>query len=53
MTQNVRGALLGMSGVWGVSTHPSARRQGYSRQLMARLLEAMRDAGQALSGLYP
>jgi len=53
MTQNVRGALLGMGGVWGVSTHPAARRKGYSRQLMARLLEAMRDAGQVLSGLYP
>ena len=53
MTQNVRSAFLGMGGVWGVSTHPAARRQGYSRQLMARLLKAMRDAGQTLSGLYP
>jgi len=53
MTQNVRGALLGMGGVWGVSTHPAARRKGYSRQLMARLLDAMRASGKPLSGLYP
>ncbi|MBN1247511.1 MAG: GNAT family N-acetyltransferase [Anaerolineae bacterium] len=24
MTQNVRGALLGMGGIWGVATHPAA-----------------------------
>ena len=53
MRQNARGALLGMGGVWGVSTHPAARRKGYSRQLMMRLLEAMHSSGKALSGLYP
>lgn len=53
MTQNLRGALLGMGGVWGVSTHPAARRKGYSRQLMVRLLDAMRASGEPLSGLYP
>ncbi len=27
MTQNVRGALFGMSGLWGMRTHPAARRE--------------------------
>jgi predicted acetyltransferase len=53
MTQNVRGALLGMGGVWGVVTHPSARRRGLCRQLLTRLLAAMRSAGRPVSGLYP
>jgi predicted acetyltransferase len=53
MTQNVRGALFGMGGIWGVATHPAARRKGYCRQLMARLLESMHVSGQAFSGLYP
>lgn len=52
-TENVRGALLGMGGVWGVATHPSARRKGYCRELMARQLAAMHEAGQPLSALYP
>ena len=53
MTENVRGALLEMGAVWGVATHPTARRQGLARQLLARLLASMRDAGEAVSGLYP
>jgi predicted acetyltransferase len=53
MTQNVRGALLGMGGVWGVSTHPAARRKGYSRRLMVRLWEAMRASDKPLSCLRP
>lgn len=53
MTQNVRGRLYPASGVWGVSTHPSARRKGYCRQAMANLLSAERDSGKAFSNLYP
>ncbi len=53
MTQNMRGKLYAASGVWGVSTHPSARRMGYCRQLMASLLAAERESGKAFSNLYP
>lgn len=53
MTQNVRGTILGMGGIWGVATHPAARRKGYCRALIQRLLETMRDAGRPLSALYP
>jgi predicted acetyltransferase len=53
MTQQVRGKVYEASGVWGVTTHPSARRKGYCRRLMAALLAANREAGQPLSCLYP
>lgn len=53
MRQNVRGALLPMAGIAGVATHPMARRQGYVRTLMTRLLGEMRDEGNAVSVLYP
>ncbi len=53
MTQQVRGALYGAGGVWGVATHPAARRRGYSRRLMAELLAALREDGRPLSCLYP
>src|SRR5512139_2399033 len=53
MTQQVRGALFGMGGIWAVATHPAARRKGYSRAVMTRLLAAVREAGQPLSCLYP
>jgi len=53
MTQNLRGKLYPVSGVWGVSTHPSARRKGYCRRTMAAVLSADRKAGKAFSNLYP
>lgn len=53
MTQNVRGALFDAGGVWGVATHPAARRKGHCRRLMADLLAGLRQDGQALSCLYP
>lgn len=53
MTQNIRGRLYPAAGVWGVSTHPSARRKGYCRQTLARLLAAEREAGKVFSSLYP
>lgn len=53
MTQNIRGALYPASGVWGVSTHPSARRKGYCRQAVASVLAAERESGKAFTNLYP
>ena len=53
MTQQVRGAMYDVCGVWGVVTAPAARRKGYSRRLMASLLTAAREAGEPLSCLYP
>lgn len=53
MTQNMRGALYPASGVWGVSTHPAARRKGCCRQAIAGLLAAERETGKVFSNLYP
>jgi len=53
MTQQVRGTLHDASAVWGVVTDPTARRKGYCRRLMGRLLAANRAAGTPLSCLYP
>ena len=53
MQQNVRGRVLDMAGVASVASHPSARRRGYVRQLLDRLLRQMRDQGCVVSGLYP
>jgi predicted acetyltransferase len=53
MTQNVRGAMFGMGGIWGVATHPTARRKGYSRHTLTCLLATIREAGRPLSCLYP
>jgi predicted acetyltransferase len=53
MTQQVRGRLYKMGGIWGVATHPAARRKGYSKRLLARLLAAVREEGWSLSCLYP
>jgi predicted acetyltransferase len=53
MTQNVRGKLFPAGGVWDVVTAPAARRKGYSRQVLAHLLAAVKDAGAVFSNLYP
>ncbi|GAB4513830.1 MAG: GNAT family N-acetyltransferase [Anaerolineae bacterium] len=53
MTQNVRGALYPMGGVWGVATMPEGRRKGYARQMLGYLLAEARKLGQAFSMLYP
>lgn len=53
MTQNVRGSLFAMGGVWGVATAPSARRKGYSRQLLTQLMKSDKENGRPLSCLYP
>jgi predicted acetyltransferase len=53
MTQNMRGNLFPVCGIWGVSTAPSMRRKGYCRKTMASLLAAERDSGKVFSNLYP
>jgi len=53
MTQNMRGKLFLVSGVWGVSTFPSARRKGYCRQAMTAILSSERDSGKVFTNLYP
>jgi len=53
MTQNMHGKLYPASGVWGVATHPSARRSGYCRQTIKSLLAAERESGKVFTNLYP
>ena len=53
MTQNLRGKLFPASGVWGVATDPFARRKGYCRQTIAKVLTAERESGKVFSNLYP
>ena len=53
MTQQIRGKLYGMGGIWGVVTHPAARRKGYCRQVTTHLLAAIRESGRPFSTLYP
>jgi GNAT superfamily N-acetyltransferase len=42
--QNVRGCVYPMAGIAGVATLPLARRRGYGRALITRLLDQMRRA---------
>jgi len=53
MTQNVRGKVVPMWGVWNVAVLPLARRKGYARDVMAHLLTDTRVEGGAFSTLYP
>ena len=53
MTQNVRGKLYPASGVWGVATRPSARRNGYCRQTIKSLLAVERESRKVFTNLYP
>ena len=53
MRQNVRGRIHDMAGVASVSSDPSARRRGFVRELMKRLLRQSKDEGCAVSALYP
>ncbi|GIM72717.1 GNAT family N-acetyltransferase [Winogradskya consettensis] len=53
MRQNVRGVVHDMAGVASVVSHPSARRRGFVRQLLTRLLEQTREQGCVVSALYP
>ncbi|GHO57382.1 GNAT family N-acetyltransferase [Ktedonobacter robiniae] len=53
MMQNVRSELYPNAAVWGVATHPAARRSGYSRQILSELMRHMHEAGIPFSNLYP
>jgi GNAT superfamily N-acetyltransferase len=53
MRQNVRGVLHDMAGVASVTTHPAARRRGFVRELLSRLLRQMSEQGCTVSTLYP
>ena len=53
LTQNVRGKLFKMGGVFDVATVPESRRKGHARQTIAGLLAAVRASGAVLSCLYP
>jgi predicted N-acetyltransferase YhbS len=53
MRQNVRGAIYDMAGIASVASHPAARRRGFVRALLERLLREMRDRGCAVTALYP
>jgi predicted acetyltransferase len=53
MLQNIRGSLYPMCGVFGVATHPGARRKGYAKRTVARLLTDFCQEGTPLSCLYP
>lgn len=53
MRQNLRGALYGAGGIWGVATAPQARRRGYVRRVMQAILAALREDKRPLAGLYP
>lgn len=53
MTQNVRGQMYPITGVFLVATHPSARRKGLARRLLDSLHAEMHAAGRAFACLYP
>ena len=53
MTQNVRGKILSMGGVAGVTSKPTTRRKGYVKRLMLDLFNRMHAQGHAVSTLYP
>lgn len=46
-------AVVRMGGIAGVACKPAARGRGYARAALTRALEHMRDAGEAVSTLYP
>jgi len=52
-TQNIRGKIYKMGGFAAVSTHPEARRKGYSRSLIQHTFEILVDQGNVFSSLYP
>jgi predicted acetyltransferase len=49
----IRGKLLSLGGVAGVTTLPEFRHQGQIRALAKKSLELMRSNGQFISALYP
>jgi predicted acetyltransferase len=53
MTQNIRGTVVPMGGVAGVSSLPAARRRGIVRQMFERVYELQREMEMPISALYP
>ncbi|MBN2303521.1 MAG: GNAT family N-acetyltransferase [Anaerolineae bacterium] len=53
MRHTIRDLIVPTWGLWGVATHPAARRNGYARQLLAAWHEAAYEAGLAVTLLYP
>jgi GNAT superfamily N-acetyltransferase len=51
--QNVRAKIFKRGGVADVSTHPAARRKGYSRELLRFAFEQLVNDGDVMSSLYP
>ncbi len=51
--QNIRGLLKPMGGIGMVASSPEHRRSGYTRDVMLKIFETMRDEGLATSTLYP
>jgi hypothetical protein len=53
MTENIRGAVLGMGGLGGVASLPQGRRRGHVRNMLAYSFELMHERGMPVSALYP
>ena len=53
LTQNVRGVLFPIYGVFDVVTHPNARRSGYARRILSHLFCQMREDRRPFTCLYP
>jgi predicted acetyltransferase len=53
MLQRVRDKTFEMGGIWGVATQPSARRKGYCKRLMVKLLKTLHEQNFPLTCLYP
>lgn len=53
MTENVRGKIFKMGGIFGVTSDPRNRRRGYVRDLMVATHNQLFDEGYAVATLYP
>lgn len=52
MRHNLRGHVIDVAGVWGVTTHPNGRRKGYAKRVIHASFEHMREQGHAITALY-
>ncbi|GCE14736.1 GNAT family N-acetyltransferase [Tengunoibacter tsumagoiensis] len=53
MSQNIRGRIYPTTAaVWGVASHPEARRKGYARQVITELFRVMYEEGIPITTLY-
>ena len=53
MSQQVRGEIFPMGGIFSVASHPVARRKGYARDVMRYALASLHEKGYAFTCLYP